>query len=414
MKAARILTVSITAISIVCATSGQPDWHVQTSPLDKNLVSVSFGDTLHGWAVTDSGTVIHTVDAGLNWQVQYPFENLLPEKIFFQDKQSGWLAGINSNRKDTAYILHTMDGGSNWDTSYALLGAQIFDVFFINDTMGWAVGFIGDTLGLRLHTIDAGDSWNVQSGINVSGIFSSVHFRDTERGNICGPGPVMMHTVTGGRGPSPWALEVSNLKKPMYDLVNQGELYGCMVGADGKLFFTKDRWVNFIEEDYVEGDTLWSVDAIDPLGFWIVGEAGTILFVGYNEFLGLTIQDQSLDMEHDLVDLHALDDAHAWAVGEGGTILFYGFDASSGIPRAQKGNLRIYPNPARDMVKIGNIPHGRNEIELYSMEGKLMKTSILHWGQTTAVIDLRGLERGTYILKAGEERHRIVVMGSPD
>jgi hypothetical protein len=200
----------------------------------------------------------------------------------------------------------------------------------------------------------------------------------------------------------------------MYDLVNQGELYGCMVGADGKLFFTKDKWNNFIEEDYVEGDTLRAVDAIDPLGFWIVGEAGTILFLGYNEFLGLTVQDQSVEMEMDLVDLHALDDAHAWAVGEGGTILFYGFDASSGVHPAQKQKLRIFPNPARDQVRIENMAPGRNEIELFSIEGKRMNTSLLQSGQSTAVIDLSGLESGTYILKAGEERHRIVVIGSTD
>ena len=46
------------------------------------------------------------------------------------------------------------------------------------------------------------------------------------------------------------------------------------------------------------------------------------------------------------------------------------------------------------------------------MEGKLMKTSLLHSGQSYAVINLRGFETGTYILKAGEERHRIVVIGT--
>jgi photosystem II stability/assembly factor-like uncharacterized protein len=184
MKATRILIVSISVISISITASGQPNWHVQTSPVDNDLVSVSFGDTLNGWAVTDSGTVIHTVDAGLKWQVQYSFERLLPAKIFFQDSQTGWLAGVNSTSNDTAFILHTMDGGNTWDISHVQVGAKLFDVFFINDTMGWAVGFIGDTLGLRLHTTDAGQSWTVQSGLNVSGIFTSVHFRDTERGDI--------------------------------------------------------------------------------------------------------------------------------------------------------------------------------------------------------------------------------------
>ncbi|KPL12082.1 MAG: hypothetical protein AMS26_18760, partial [Bacteroides sp. SM23_62] len=303
MKVPEIYLIIICAILLPLLASGQPDWHVQTSPVMDDLVSVSFADTLNGWAVSDTGIVIHTADGGLNWQVQHTFDGFLPEKIFFQDKQTGWLAGVDSSANDTALIMKTMDGGASWDTSYIQLHAKLYDIFFINDTMGWVVGFAGDTLGLRLHTLDAGQSWSVQSGINVVGIFTSVHFRDTEVGNICGPGPVMMHTITGGRGASPWAMEITNLEKPMYDLVNLGEQYGCMVGADGKLFFTKDRWNNYIDYDYAEGDTLWAVDAIEPLGFWVVGEAGTILFVGYNEFLGLAVQDQSRDIQQDLLDL---------------------------------------------------------------------------------------------------------------
>jgi photosystem II stability/assembly factor-like uncharacterized protein len=391
--------------------SGQPGWYAQTSPIQSDLVSVSFADSVNGWAVSDSGTVIHTIDGGFTWEIQHSFGRFLPGKIFFHDQQTGWLAGVNSSTNDTALILKTMDGGDTWDTSYIHLYAKLFDIFFINDTMGWAVGFTGDTLGLRLHTIDGGENWGVQTGINVLGIFTSVHFRDTERGDICGPSAGLMHTITGGRGTSPWVYTVFNLKKPMYDLVNVGESYGCIVGADGKLFFTKDKWINFLEYDYVGGDTLWAVDAIEPLGFWVVGEAGTILFVGYN-FLGLSVQDQSREIQQDLLDIDALDDDHAWAVGEEGTILFYGFDRSSGIYHPYLSKLRIYPNPAVDQVIIENIAGGPDAIELYTLEGKLLKTEPLSPGQSRILLDLGGLQSGTYILKAGEERHRIIVISS--
>jgi photosystem II stability/assembly factor-like uncharacterized protein len=248
----------------------------------------------------------------------------------------------------------------------------------------------------------------------VAGIFSSVHFRDTERGDICGPSAGLMHTITGGRGTSPWVLNIFNLQKPMYDLVNVGELYGCIVGADGKLFFTKDQWNNFIDYDYVSGDTLWAVDAIEPLGFWVVGEAGTILFVGYNQFLGLAVEDQSQDIPQDLVDLDAIDDAHVWAVGEEGTILFYGFEGSSGLHNPATPELRIFPNPAMDQIRIENIANGTDKIELYSLEGKLLKTVPLLPGCSNISFDLVGLATGTYILKAGEARHRIIVIPSPE
>jgi photosystem II stability/assembly factor-like uncharacterized protein len=402
--------IFLTLLAIVpLVVSGQPAWHMQTSPVQEDIVSVSFADTLNGWAVTANGTVIHTSDGGVDWQVQHTIDKFMPEKIFFQDDQTGWLAGVDTVTNDTALILQTVDGGTIWDTSYLQSYAKLFDIFFINDTMGWVVGFTGDTLGLRLHTLDGGQTWNIQSGINVVSIFTSVHFRNTEEGDICGPGPVMMHTSTGGRGPSPWALEIFNLKEPMYDLVNLGEQYGCMVGAEGKLYFTKDQWNNFIEADHPGGDTLWTVDAIEPLGFWIAGEAGTILFVGYNDFLGLTVEDQSMDIEQDLLDLDAVDDAHVWAVGEKGTILTFGL-GTSGIQGKHAVAMRVFPNPAIDHVMVDRIGHGIDRVELFSLDGKLRRTAPLQPGLSRAVIDLRGLRAGTYILRAGRERHRIIVM----
>jgi photosystem II stability/assembly factor-like uncharacterized protein len=316
---------------------------------------------------------------------------------------------VDTTTNDTALILKTLDGGDSWDTSFIQIQAGIFDIFFINDTMGWAVGFIGDTLGLRLFTLDAGENWTVQSGINIISIFSSVHFRDTEKGDICGPGPVMMHTISGGRGESGWALDIFNLKKPMYDMVNLGEEYGCMVGADGKLFFTKDHWINFIEYDYPGEDTLWSVDAIEPLGFWVVGEAGTILFVGYG-FLGLAVEDQSLDIPQDLLDLDALDDHHAWAVGEDGTILFYGMDQSSSVTAPSQNGLQVFPNPANGQIRIHNLEPGTDQVDLFTLEGRLIRTWLVPGGQINVVFDLQGLYPGNYILKAGKKQQQIMVI----
>ena len=393
---------------------GQPEWQAQQSPVQDDLVSVSFADTLNGWAVTASGTVIHTADGGQLWQVQQTLDRYLPEKIFFQDPQTGWLTGLDTVSwglvgPDTTTLLKTTDGGATWDTSYLRTDARFFDIFFINDTMGWVVGFEGDTLGLTLYTTDGGETWTEGGGIYVEGIYTSVHFRDTEEGDICGPGPVMMHTNKGGRGTSPWALELTNLKKPMYDLVNVGELYGCMVGADGKLFFTKDQWNNLIEEDYPEGDTLWSVDAIEPLGFWIAGEAGTILFVGYNEFLGLTLDDQSLDIPQDLFEVDAIDDGHAWAVGEEGTILFFGLGAS-GIRAPGADALEIFPNPASGRVRISGFGKDVSRIELYSMDGKLRSSSVIPAGTSTLLLELGNLEAGSYVVKAGEDRKVLILL----
>ena len=51
--------------------SGQPAWQGQTSPIQDDLISVSFADTLNGWAVSDSGIVTHAIDGGLSWEERH-------------------------------------------------------------------------------------------------------------------------------------------------------------------------------------------------------------------------------------------------------------------------------------------------------------------------------------------------------
>jgi len=151
------------------------------------------------------------------------------------------------------------------------------------------------------------------------------------------------------------------------------------------------------------------VDAIEPLGFWIVGEAGTILFVGYS-FLGLAVEDQSMQIQQDLLDLVAIDDTHAWAVGEGGTILFYGFGQSTGINSPAINGIQVFPNPATDHINVFNLGKEVGQIDLYSMQGKLMKTLPVPRGQTNIFIGLGGMAPGTYILQSGEERRQLVII----
>ena len=120
-----------------------------------------------------------------------------------------------------------------------------------------------------------------------------------------------------------------------------------------------------------------------------------------------------MDMTQDLLDLDAIDDAHAWAVGEAGTIIHFGWGTSS-IQEKAADALQIFPNPASDQIMINHIGQGTDRLELYSLDGKLRKNLPLQPGQYSTVMDLRGLAAGTYILRAGAEGHRIIMIGTAD
>jgi hypothetical protein len=117
-----------------------------------------------------------------------------------------------------------------------------------------------------------------------------------------------------------------------------------------------------------------------------------------------------MDITQDLVDLDAIDDAHAWAVGEEGTILFFGFDPSSGIHNPTVDGMKVFPNPATDLVRVINIKEGIDRVELFSIDGKLRSSTPVPYGKSEILIDLANLDAGSYILKAGEERQVLVII----
>ncbi len=46
-------------IAMLCQQlAGQPVWQVQNSPITEDLISVSFADTSHGWAISPNGSII--------------------------------------------------------------------------------------------------------------------------------------------------------------------------------------------------------------------------------------------------------------------------------------------------------------------------------------------------------------------
>jgi photosystem II stability/assembly factor-like uncharacterized protein len=392
--------------------SGQPSWQVQNSPVSGDLIAVSFVDTSYGWAVTNEGMMIHTVNGGEAWETLTDLDGFYPNKIFFQDRNSGWMVGSFSNTLDTALIMKTSNGGLNWERNYYRIAAKLNDVFFVDENVGFAVGFEGDTLGLKLETINGGQYWLDMVGINIISEFYSVHFRDSLDGVICGSGPAVQHTNYGGLTEPGWALIIFNFRVDMYDIVNVGSVYGCMVGAGGKLWFTKDDWNNYLDYDFPDGDTLRAVDALEPLSFYAVGDAGTILTIGYNQYLGLAVQDHSLDISDDLLDVDAVDDAHIWAVGENGTILFFGFKKGSPThtdPDLFPGNA-VYPNPAKDRISIPHNPGMDSVVRLYDLQGTLVRTFSLDPANPVRLFELDGLPPGIYLLNTGRGIQKVVVM----
>ncbi|MCB2205836.1 hypothetical protein KQI65_13915 [bacterium] len=76
-------------------------------PQGNTIRDMCFPDSLHGWAVGDYGTIMHTRNAGQNWEIQ-PSRTTLPLwGLSFCDSTHGWICGHR-------ILLRTTDAGASW------------------------------------------------------------------------------------------------------------------------------------------------------------------------------------------------------------------------------------------------------------------------------------------------------------
>jgi alpha-tubulin suppressor-like RCC1 family protein len=73
--------------------------------------------------------------------------------------------------------------------------------------------------------------------------------------------------------------------------------------------------------------------------------------------------------------------------------------ATLGVDGFTKTNFKVYPNPASDQVQISYDTNSEATIELYDMQGKLLKTMQTVGLQGTVSIPLNNLSRGLYLVK---------------
>jgi photosystem II stability/assembly factor-like uncharacterized protein len=91
-------------------TDGGQTWSGQI-PAGSLLNSLWFTDPHHGWAVGCAGTILHTTDGGLNWQLQNSGVDTTLYDVKFLDTLMGVASGVDA-------VLLTSDGGNTWAPSH--------------------------------------------------------------------------------------------------------------------------------------------------------------------------------------------------------------------------------------------------------------------------------------------------------
>lgn len=192
------------AFTLAFITSrGQGSWERITVPTAASLYSVCFTDSVYGWAVGDSGTILHTTDGGNAWALQpCPVTGEIMT-VFFLNRNLGWASAFNFTVPPFGTVLlRTTNGGDDWTaTPYPQENIFINCILFFDSLTGW----MGGMPHALVKTTDGGDTWN-QATIDTS-IFAffpvlNITFYDTLTGFACGGmfdiAGVIWRTTNGG------------------------------------------------------------------------------------------------------------------------------------------------------------------------------------------------------------------------
>ncbi|MCZ6547330.1 MAG: YCF48-related protein [Deltaproteobacteria bacterium] len=260
----------------------------QNPTFRENFYDVGIRDN-RCWIVGYYGTILHSRDRGLTWEVQTSGTKEALFRVSFVNPENGWISGSYGT------ILRTRDGGGRWELQQAPTTEHLFGLNFLNERIGWAVG----SRGTILYTDNGGLAW-VDRSLGEDVILNDVAFINPREGWVVGEFGRIYHTADGGQS---WVkqkspIEVSFISGENRNLFRllllrpEGDGKGLMnswaFGLDGVILKTREggQW----EVVHKNGSTssaatlhhLFDAEVYSGRK-WAVGERGTVVFAGVRD-----------------------------------------------------------------------------------------------------------------------------------
>ena len=130
---------------------------VEAKQLRQNLYGTCFVTEDEGWAVGDLGRIFHTINGGLQWEIQDSGTKRPFVSIDCIDNKTLYAAG------QAGQISKTTDGGKTWKALKTGTDRQLLDIAFADANRGIVVGDYG-----RMYRTEDG-TWLMTSGVELTG-----------------------------------------------------------------------------------------------------------------------------------------------------------------------------------------------------------------------------------------------------
>jgi photosystem II stability/assembly factor-like uncharacterized protein len=139
--------------TIIITVNGGLDWENRNLSSKINLNSVkllTFSDII---ICADSGKIYKSINSGTNWINVSSIVNKKMYNLYFSDANTGYCTGEN-------YVLKTTNAGSNWQNVLYRPGTTFFSSYFVNNLSGWvSVSKYNNTPSVY-KTLDGGITWD--------------------------------------------------------------------------------------------------------------------------------------------------------------------------------------------------------------------------------------------------------------
>jgi photosystem II stability/assembly factor-like uncharacterized protein len=277
-------------------------WFEQPSGTAADLNAVAAASPTVAWAVGDVGTILHTVDGGLNWVAQASGTPFNLRGVAWAGPGILWAVG------DAGTIRKSVDDGATWFARPSPVGASLYGVTAVSPTVAWAVGGGGTVI----RTID-GVNWFARPTGVVTPLYGVAATSANEAWAV-GRGGTVLYTVDGG---ATWAnlggatvedLHAVSLDRPSGNAWAAGDNGRVLTGAGAAAWGPVGTY---------SPNNLRGVSARGPSHGWIVGLNGTILATTN---AGATWLAQPPPFPRDVHGVAAADPMRVWAVGARGLI----------------------------------------------------------------------------------------------
>lgn len=318
------------------------------------LRSMDFLNINTGFVVTDFGTILRTINGGINWTRDSSFRpsyeklsvmydlNIFDSDIIhisgnggniFKSSNKGlnWIAltgnknslrgnyFINANTGycagEEGIIMKTQDGGISWNNFNSGTKKFLNSVFFINEFTGYIAG----DSGIILQSTNPNSRWKIQSS-NTFEKLNCIYFMSKDTGIAAGGDEsnshaIILRTTTAGKKWSPVfnSLNLGKLKSVYF--INKNT--GIITGDNGNILRSTDSGLNWFCEN-ISAENLNSVSFADSLNGLIAGNNG-VIFKTTNSGLNWISVNSSTFLNLNSVKYSNID--HAFAGGENGVII---------------------------------------------------------------------------------------------